>query len=83
VLLSGYAQSNERVSELLRNVSYNSTWLQQPELLEIKAAPVGSGGKAGEGRLSEFSMRLMLKRSPSAEGTPAGAAPAPAGPRAP
>lgn len=83
VLLSGYAQSNERVSELLRNVSYNSTWLQQPELLEIKAAPAGSGAKPVEGRLSEFSMRLMLKRSPVAEGAVAGAGPAPAGPRVP
>ena len=79
VLLGGYAQSNERVSELLRNISYNSTWLQQPELLEIKAAPAGPGGKA-ESRLAEFSMRLMLKRSPVAD---AGAGAAAGGPRGP
>lgn len=82
VLLGGYAQSNERVSELLRNISYNSTWLQQPELLEIKAAPAGQGGKA-ESRMGEFSMRLMLKRSPVAEVAAGAAAPAAGGPRGP
>lgn len=82
VLLSGYAQSNERVSELLRNVSYNSTWLQQPELLEIKAAPAPTVSKA-EGRLAEFSMRLVLKRSPVADAGAGVAGVAPAGPRGP
>jgi type IV pilus assembly protein PilN len=70
VLLSGNAQSNERVSELLRNVSYNSTWLQQPELLEIKVAPVAPGTRP-DGRLAEFSMRLVIKRSSIAEPAPA------------
>ena len=82
VLLSGYAQSNERVSEFLRNVSYSSTWLQQPELLEIKVAPAGSGSKA-DGRLAEFSMRLLLKRSPVADAGTVGRAPVAAGPRGP
>jgi type IV pilus assembly protein PilN len=70
VLLSGHAQSNERVSELLRNVSYNSTWLQQPELLEIKVAPVAPGTRP-DSRLAEFSMRLVIKRSSIAEPAPA------------
>lgn len=70
VLLSGNAQSNERVSELLRNVSYNSTWLQQPELLEIKVAPVAPGTRP-DSRLAEFSMRLVIKRSSIAEPAPA------------
>ena len=33
------AQSNERVSELLRNLGNNSPWLVKPELVEITAAP--------------------------------------------
>lgn len=71
VMLSGMAQSNERVSEFLRNVSYHSVWLQQPELLEIKAAPASPGSRM-DARLSEFSMRLVLKRSPVADAGPAG-----------
>ena len=35
--LSGIAQTNERVSELLRNTAYNAEWLTRPELVEIKA----------------------------------------------
>lgn len=78
VLLNGYAQSNERVSEFLRNVSYNSTWLQQPELLEIKVAPAAPGTRP-DGRLAEFSMRLVIKRSAVSEPVPAAGAAAPRG----
>ena len=39
VLVTGMAQTNERVSEFLRNTLYNSPWLERPELVEIKAAP--------------------------------------------
>ncbi|MHC5804445.1 PilN domain-containing protein, partial [Streptococcus pyogenes] len=35
VLIEGVAQSNERVSELLRNLSRNSEWVTKPELIEI------------------------------------------------
>ncbi|HMY99228.1 MAG TPA: PilN domain-containing protein, partial [Burkholderiaceae bacterium] len=35
VLLTGVAQSNERVSELLRNLSRHSDWVSKPELIEI------------------------------------------------
>ena len=37
VPVNGMAQTNERVSEFLRNTAYNSPWLEQPELVEIKA----------------------------------------------
>ena len=40
VLLTGVAQSNERVSELLRNLANNSPWLTRPELVEITAASI-------------------------------------------
>ena len=81
VLVTGYAQSNERVSELLRNASYHSTWLQQPELLEIKTAPTAPGAKP-EARLAEFSMRLTLKRSPLTDPV-VPAAPTPSAARSP
>jgi len=71
ISITGVAQTNERVSEFLRNTSYNSTWLERPELVEIKAANVSTAGR-DQRRLSEFSMRVSLKRPQAA--APAGAA---------
>jgi type IV pilus assembly protein PilN len=80
VMLAGMAQSNERVSEFLRNVTYNSAWLQQPELLEIKSAPPAQGARV-DARLSEFSMRLVLKRSAVTDADSAGPSAPGVGPR--
>lgn len=66
VLVTGMAQTNERVSEFLRNTLYNSEWLERPELVEIKAAKVAVGAGRDQRRLNEFSMRLTLKRPPAA-----------------
>ena len=80
VLVTGMAQTNERVSEFLRNTLYNSPWLERPELVEIKTTVPASGtsGAANrdQRRLNEFSMRLSLKRpqTPAAASAPAGAA---------
>lgn len=60
VALSGYAQSNERVSELLRNLGNNSSWLERPDLVEIKAATVGQGKDAK--RVFEFTVNVGIKR---------------------
>ncbi len=73
ISVNGVAQTNERVSEFLRNTSYNSDWLERPELVEIKAANLTTAGRE-QRRLFEFSMRLTLKRAPA----PASAASAPA-----
>ena len=62
VLLTGVAQSNERVSELLRNLSNNSPWLTKPELVEITAATVALTPR-DQRRVSNFSMRVVLKRA--------------------
>lgn len=77
VTVSGVAQSNERVSELLRNTSYNSAWLERPELVEIKAANVTSASRE-QRRLFEFQMRVQLKRpqAPVAAVAASGAVPA-------
>ena len=74
VSVRGIAQTNERVSELLRNTFYNSPWLEKPELIEIKAVSQGTGRDAR--RLFEFSMRVSLKRPqpPAAPAAPARAA---------
>ena len=60
VVLNGYAQSNERVSELLRNLGNNSAWLQRPDLIEIKAASAGQGKDAK--RVFDFTINVGIKR---------------------
>lgn len=55
VNLSGYAQSNARVSTLMRNFEA-SPYLENPDLVEIKAANVNNK------RLSEFMMNVSIKR---------------------
>ena len=62
VSINGVAQSNERVSELLRNITNNSQWLSKPELVEIIASSNVSAGKDAR-RVSNFSMRISLKRN--------------------
>lgn len=79
VLITGVAQSNERVSELLRNFSNNSPWLTKPELVEITAGTVTLSPR-DQRRVSNFSMRVGLKRAsdpkPAGSALPASAAPA-------
>ena len=75
VAINGIAQTNERVSELLRNALYNSEWLERPELVEIKAATVRADNRE-QRRLFEFSMRVSIKR-PAAPAAAASAASAP------
>ena len=58
VAVVGVAQSNERVSEFLRNTLYSSPWLEKPELIEITAG----AGAAGRQRAYNFSMRVSIKR---------------------
>ena len=65
--IAGYAQSNARVSTLMRNVD-SSPWLERPVLIQVNAASVDKK------RVSEFSMFLFLKRpvevKPAAAPTP-------------
>ena len=72
--VNGIAQTNERVSEFLRNTANNSEWLVRPELVEIKAANVTAANKEQK-RLFDFSVRLTVKRpqdKTAAEAVPAG-----------
>lgn len=62
VALTGLAQSNERVSEFLRNVSTNSTWVGSPELVEIKAVTLGGDARNAGRRLFQFTMNLTINR---------------------
>jgi type IV pilus assembly protein PilN len=73
VQLLGFAQSNARVSTLMRNIE-SSKWLGNPELIEVKAAPLDKR------KVSEFTMFLSLKReaTPPTPAAPAKPAAAPA-----
>jgi type IV pilus assembly protein PilN len=85
VAVTGIAQTNERVSEFLRNTAYNSTWLERPELIEIKAANVTTANREQK-RLFDFSVRVTLKRpqdKDAAAGATGASAPAPAASAAP
>jgi type IV pilus assembly protein PilN len=93
VTVSGYAQSQERVAELLRNLSNNSAWLERPDLTEVRAATLAQS-KTGK-KVVEFTLVLGIKRprdkdaaakaalKPGQPGYSAAAAPAAAAPAAP
>lgn len=55
ISLIGYAQSNARVSTLMRAIE-DSPWLDSPALVEIHAATVGGS------RLNEFSLNFNLTK---------------------
>ena len=74
VSVTGVAQTNERVSELLRNTAYKSEWLERPELIEIKAGTVQTANRE-QRRLFDFSMRLTLKQPPAEKPDVPGAPP--------
>jgi type IV pilus assembly protein PilN len=64
--LTGLAQSNERVSELLRNLQSNTPWMEKPELIEIKSATLGPTNNSREGkRVFEFQLSTMIKSTPA------------------
>jgi type IV pilus assembly protein PilN len=83
VTMVGYAQSNARVSTLLRNIDA-SPWLTRPELVEIKSVPL-PGARDKDARVNEFTLSFQIKRAappvdikaaPPAKAAPAAPAPA-------
>lgn len=60
VNIAGYAQSNARVSALMRNLEA-SPWLEQPILIETKAVVLDGR------RVNEFSMSFSLTRAAADE----------------
>jgi type IV pilus assembly protein PilN len=78
ITLVGVAQSQERVSEILRNISNQAVWLDTPDLIEIKSVPVTQNAKDTR-RIFEFSMTVGIKDTPAKVTTtnaPAAASPA-------
>ena len=62
IAIHGVAQSNERVSELLRNLSDNTPWLAKPDLVEITAGTVALNPR-DQRRVSNFNIRFRLMRA--------------------
>ncbi len=79
VTINGTAQSNERVSELLRNLGNNTPWFAKPELIEIVAGSLTLPTKEQK-RVSNFVIKVRLVRATEAEklATPSVASSAPA-----
>lgn len=75
--VSGVAQTQERISEFLRNTAYNSEWLVKPELIESKSTAV-TGANREQRALYAFSMRLTIKRPQDNVAQKAASAPIPA-----
>lgn len=75
ITVTGVAQSNERVSELLRNIAGDSNWLKRPELVEIVAANLALNPRDTR-RVGNFTMRMTLQTNADVERA-ASAAPAP------
>ncbi len=73
--LMGAAQSNERVSELLRNLGNQSPWFVRPELVEIVAGTQALSPRE-QRRVANFTIRVRLVRAsdtdkPKTAGVPA------------
>jgi type IV pilus assembly protein PilN len=69
VSVVGYAQSNARVSTLMRNIE-SSPWLANPGLVEVRASTIEKR------RVSEFNLNFELKRSEAKDAKDTGKAPA-------
>lgn len=65
VTLNGFAQSQERVAEMLRNLSGQSPWLELPDLTEVKAATLTQNKLAR--KAVEFTLAVNIKRPREAE----------------
>jgi type IV pilus assembly protein PilN len=61
VTIVGYAQSNARVSTLMRNIEA-SPWLTSPELVEIKLVPM-PGARDASQKINEFTLGFLIKRT--------------------
>jgi type IV pilus assembly protein PilN len=81
LLVHGIAQTQERISEFLRNTGNNSEWLDKPELVESKATLMTAANKEQK-RLFDFSVRLSVKRPEDAVAAAQAASGAASGARA-
>ena len=75
VTLKGSAQSNERVSELLRNLGNNTPYFAKPQLIEIVTGTVALSPR-DQRRVANFMITVRLLRSSEVQAAAAAANPA-------
>lgn len=69
IVLMGYAQSNERVSDYLKNLGTRSAWLNKPDLIVINSTGIGQGKDAK--KVFDFTINVGIKRPRDQEATAA------------
>jgi len=71
VQIIGYAQSNARVSTLMRNIE-GSPWITKPELVQTQLVPLpGANNRASDQKVNEFTLNFEVKReTPSMQNAP-------------
>jgi type IV pilus assembly protein PilN len=62
VTIVGFAQSNARVSTLMRNIE-GSPWLEKPELVEIKLVSVQGPRGTEAQHLNQFTLNFQIRRA--------------------
>jgi type IV pilus assembly protein PilN len=72
IQLIGVAQTNEKVSEFLRNLANRTAWLEKPQLIETKSIPLDPKNLKDGRKIFEFGITAVIKgRAPvAAEGAP-------------
>jgi type IV pilus assembly protein PilN len=67
ITISGVAQSNQRISELLTNLDTRSPWLEKPELVEIVASTTNINQR-DQRQVANFQMVVKQKPANSLDG---------------
>ncbi|MFZ6874818.1 PilN domain-containing protein [Undibacterium sp. Di27W] len=60
VVLTGYAQSQDRVAEFIRNLGTKSDWMYKPDLDGISSAVLGAAKDAK--KVSDFQVNVSIRR---------------------
>jgi type IV pilus assembly protein PilN len=60
IMIGGVAQTQERISEMLRNFTDRSEWLEKPTLVESKLMTLNTGSKAAD-KVYEFIISVLVK----------------------
>ncbi|MFZ6746892.1 PilN domain-containing protein [Undibacterium sp. JH2W] len=60
IVLTGYAQSQDRVAEFIRNLGTKSDWMYKPDLDGISSAVLGANKDAK--KVSDFQVNVSIRR---------------------
>jgi type IV pilus assembly protein PilN len=60
--LIGFAQSNERIADLLYRLSNQTVWMEKPELIESKLITLGGPNSKDGKQVYEFALTTLVKR---------------------